>query len=236
MWQSVMIPAKTGGRRYQGLSPGESRGGAFICFAILGLLHIAVLILAGFSGRTRIPEDLKQQPLLLVDLDFPGSLLVPKTAEPEPLPPPPPPPPEAVPETLPKPDPEPGLAEAEELAPPAAVPENAESAAGFDKPAGQGAGRQITEAEYIALIMRRLEERKVYPLAMRKRGIQGDMPVSFTIHADGSLGELRPGENPSHPFLVQAALETVKSASPFPVMEGMEGDFSLRLTIRYQLE
>jgi TonB family protein len=71
---------------------------------------------------------------------------------------------------------------------------------------------------------------------MRKRGIAGDAAVWFTIRPDGSLGSLRAGDGPAHPFLVQAALETVKSAAPFPVMEGSGEDYALRVTIRFQLE
>jgi TonB family protein len=86
------------------------------------------------------------------------------------------------------------------------------------------------------MIMRRLEEKKVYPFAMRKRGIEGDVSVRFVVKSDGSLGAVQPAAKAAHPFLVQAALETVKSAGPFPVMEGSAGDFSVQLTIRYQLE
>jgi protein TonB len=94
----------------------------------------------------------------------------------------------------------------------------------------------MSEADYRALVMRRLEERKIYPLSMRKRGIAGEAAVYFTIRPDGSLGSLRAGEGPAHPFLAQAALETVRSAAPFPVMEGRGEDYSLRVTIRFQLE
>jgi protein TonB len=94
----------------------------------------------------------------------------------------------------------------------------------------------MSEAEYAALIMRRLEEKKIYPLSMRKRGITGDVEALFTIRPDGSLGSLRAGDAPAHPFLAQAALETVRSAAPFPVMEGRAEDYSLRVTIRFQLE
>jgi protein TonB len=94
----------------------------------------------------------------------------------------------------------------------------------------------MSDADYTALVMRRLEEKKIYPLAMRKRGITGDAEALFTIRPDGSLGSLRAGDAPAHPFLVQAALETVRSAAPFPVMEGRVEEYFLRVTIRFQLE
>jgi TonB family protein len=99
-----------------------------------------------------------------------------------------------------------------------------------------GGERPLAEADYIALLLRRLEEKKVYPLAMRKRGITGDVALSLTIRPDGSLGGLRAGENPPHPFLAEAALQTARSAAPFPVWEGHRGEYSLRVTMRFQLE
>jgi TonB family protein len=92
----------------------------------------------------------------------------------------------------------------------------------------------MTEAEYLALIMRRLEEKKVYPLSVRKRGIEGDVVLAFTIGPDGTLRNLNTGDG--HRFLVQAALETARTAAPFPVIEGQDGDFNVQVTLRYQLE
>jgi len=103
----------------------------------------------------------------------------------------------------------------------------------FSAPANDGIQG---DSEYIALIMRRLEEKKIYPLAMRKRGIEGDMTVQFTIRSDGSLGAVKPVTTGEHQFLVQAALETVKAAEPFPVMQGTNKDFSLYVTIKYKLQ
>jgi TonB family protein len=93
----------------------------------------------------------------------------------------------------------------------------------------------MAETDYVALLLRRLEEKKVYPLAMRKRGIAGDVALFLTIRPDGSLGSLRAAENP-HPFLADAALRTARAAAPFPVWEGRRGEYSLRVTMRFQLE
>jgi protein TonB len=108
--------------------------------------------------------------------------------------------------------------------------------AGMAVPVALSGRPPMSEAEYTALVMKRLEEKKVYPLAMRKRGIEGDAAVRFTIRPDGSLGSIRAGDAPAHPFLAQAALETVRAAAPFPVMEGHGGDYALNVTIRFQLE
>jgi TonB family protein len=94
----------------------------------------------------------------------------------------------------------------------------------------------MTDAEYLALIMGRLEKNKIYPLSVRKRGIEGDIRVHFTIRQDGTVSEIGLADPSGHRFLVQAAFETIRSASPFPIMEGREGDYTAQVNIRYRLE
>jgi protein TonB len=96
--------------------------------------------------------------------------------------------------------------------------------------------RPMTEAEYLALIMVRLEKNKVYPLSVRKRGIEGDIAAAFSIGRDGSVSDMKLTDPSGHRFLAQAAFETIRSASPFPVMEGREGAYTVQVSIRYRLE
>jgi TonB family protein len=118
-----------------------------------------------------------------------------------------------------------------------AVPALANAAsAGSGAAFQRGGASPMAEADYVALLLRRLEEKKIYPLAMRKRGITGDVALRLSIRSDGSLGSLQAGENPPHPFLAEAALQTARAAAPFPVWEGHVGDYSLRVTIRFRLE
>jgi TonB family protein len=94
------------------------------------------------------------------------------------------------------------------------------------------------QADYLALIMRRLEEKKVYPLSVRKRGIEGDVKVDFIIGRNGEVTSITLADS-DHRFLGQAAVETIRAASPFPVMAGMnyqEMNYPVRVTIRYRLE
>jgi protein TonB len=95
---------------------------------------------------------------------------------------------------------------------------------------------RMSNAEYLALIMRRLEKNKIYPRSVRKRGIEGDVTVHFTIRRDGTVSDIRLAEPSGHRFLGQAAVETIRSASPFPVMEGLEGEYRAQVNIRYRLE
>jgi protein TonB len=99
-----------------------------------------------------------------------------------------------------------------------------------------GPKKKMTDAEYLALIMRRLEKNKIYPLSVRKRGIEGDITVSFTIKQDGTVSKISLADPSGHRFLAQAAFETIRSASPFPIMEGREGDYTAQVNIRYRLE
>ena len=94
----------------------------------------------------------------------------------------------------------------------------------------------MTDADYLALIMGRLEKNKIYPLSVRKRGIEGDIMAAFTIRQDGTVTDMRLVDPSGHRFLAQAAFETIRSASPFPVMEGYEGDYTVQVSIRYHLE
>jgi TonB family protein len=97
------------------------------------------------------------------------------------------------------------------------------------------AGRALSESDYLALIMGRLEKNKVYPLSVRKRGIEGDITVAFVIKRDGTVSDVQLADAAGHRFLAQAAFESVRSASPFPVMEG-RGDYPVQVRIRYRLE
>jgi TonB family protein len=94
----------------------------------------------------------------------------------------------------------------------------------------------MTDAEYLALIMARLEKNKIYPLSVRKRGIEGDIAAAFNIGRDGSVSDMKLVDPSGHRFLAQAAFETIRSASPFPVMEGREGAYTVQVSIRYRLE
>ena len=183
---------------------------------------------------------------LFITLDFadqgPQEAAAPAAPEspPVPLPRVEAPAPEPVAEELPLPLEEAGLAS--QAAPEAALPGAASPSAHAGDAAPFGSGPSVaknssmTAAEYLALIMGRLEKNKIYPLAVRKRGIEGDIMAAFTIRQDGTVSDMRLVDPSGHRFLAQAAFETIRSASPFPVMEGHEGDYAVQVSIRYHLE
>lgn len=85
-----------------------------------------------------------------------------------------------------------------------------------------------------ALVLRRLEERKVYPLAARKRGIEGSVFLECTILPDGSVSSLE--TRGAHPFLLQAAEAAVRSAVPFPIPADFRDSVHIQVVLEYRLE
>ena len=67
---------------------------------------------------------------------------------------------------------------------------------------------------YLSSIMAHIEQHKWYPKAARRRGIEGEVSVRFTLHPDGSARELVV-KNGS-PLLLTAARQAVEKAIPMP--------------------
>jgi TonB family protein len=227
-----------------------------VCFFVLAALHLMIPALIRFAPPARQRSETKEMFLALESFSVPET----PPAVPAPLP-------EALPAALPEtteaalPALPPELPETAAAVPaaeiPAAVPESAARDA-FPEgtvvpgtavpetavpgagtvPAVRGNGGGGTAADYMALVMRRLEEKKVYPLSVRKRGIEGDVTVDFTIGRNGAVTGITLADA-AHRFLGQAAVETVRSASPFPAAPAADNqgkDYPVRVTIRYRLE
>jgi TonB family protein len=189
-----------------------SGGASLCCFAVLCLAHIAVIALAGLSFPAKNARTGRAQPSM--QFAFAPSAAAETAASQQPV--------------------RPVRQAKTSAAEPAAVSAAHDAGGSSGGDAGTAAAGQ-GEADYLALIMRRLEEKKVYPMSMRKRGIEGDVSVYFVVKSDGSLAAVPEAENAAHPFLAQAALETVKSASPFPALEENVADFPVRLVMRFQI-
>jgi protein TonB len=67
---------------------------------------------------------------------------------------------------------------------------------------------------YLSNVMAHIEQHKWYPKAARRRGIEGEVHVRFTLHPDGSARELTV-ENGSSVLLI-AARKAVEKATPMP--------------------
>jgi len=67
---------------------------------------------------------------------------------------------------------------------------------------------------YLAALLARIEKRKSYPKAARRRAIEGAVTVSFTVNCDGSIGEINIQKG--HKLLKRSAAKAIHLAQPFP--------------------
>jgi len=196
-----------------------------LCFAALLLLHLPAVAFLARDVRPALPPP---PPLDLV-FEPPASV-----AAPAPIAAPQPPPSAPV-------RPAPALDEAAEPAEPA-EPAAADIGVTTDARVATDAGtvtdaapeirsrQRSTHEDYVQTALRLLEQNKVYPLAARKRGLEGDVAVRFTVSDDGTPGDLT--VSGAHAYLSQAAKESVRRAGTFPLPEG----FVVEVVIRYRLE
>ncbi|MDH5484473.1 MAG: energy transducer TonB [Gammaproteobacteria bacterium] len=83
--------------------------------------------------------------------------------------------------------------------------------------------------QYLQHLMSHIEQFKFYPGAARRRGIEGEVTVSFRLGQDGDIGELAISSD--YGILKKAATEAIKSALPLPLPpDGVS--FSRQFTFR----
>ncbi len=84
----------------------------------------------------------------------------------------------------------------------------------------------------------RIEDRKRYPLVARKREVEGQVLVQFTINLDGSLKGLKILKKSPHGILNRAALSAVEDAAPFPKPPAKEftRPIPLQITIVFHMK
>ena len=87
-----------------------------------------------------------------------------------------------------------------------------------------------TRMTYQALLMRHIEVHKHYPRVARKRKIQGDIIVSFTLFADGSIKNLQAIGKKS--ILKKATVQAIKNALPMPKPPG---EISLPMDVKFTM-
>ncbi|MCW8910779.1 MAG: TonB family protein [Gammaproteobacteria bacterium] len=68
--------------------------------------------------------------------------------------------------------------------------------------------------QYVQALMKHIDAHKFYPSAARRRGIQGEVQVSFCLTADKLAINIE--ANGSISVLQRAAIQAVQDASPFP--------------------
>ncbi|OIO71555.1 MAG: hypothetical protein AUJ57_07045 [Zetaproteobacteria bacterium CG1_02_53_45] len=77
----------------------------------------------------------------------------------------------------------------------------------------EGMIKRETE-RYLTEVMAHIEKHKWYPKAARRRGIEGEVYISFTLLPDGSAYQLVVQDGPS--VLMAAARKAVEKAAPMP--------------------
>ncbi|GAV19145.1 periplasmic protein TonB [Mariprofundus micogutta] len=102
----------------------------------------------------------------------------------------------------------------EQISEPVAVAAQEPAAASAAVPQiDEGLIKRETE-RYLTEVMAHIEQHKWYPKAARRRGIEGEVNVSFTLLPDGSAYKLVVENGPS--LLVAAARQAVEKATPMP--------------------
>jgi protein TonB len=98
-------------------------------------------------------------------------------------------------------------------------------------------GDYMSQADYFDMVRMRIESRKKYPDAARKRQIEGRVEVAFILGPDGSVAEASVTKTSRHPDLDRAALLAVQNAAPFPRPPSrlFEGPLKMTITIMFEL-
>ena len=80
--------------------------------------------------------------------------------------------------------------------------------------AGDSLVLERAQRNYLGVLLAHIEEHKFYPHAARRRGVQGVIQVSFQLHRDGRISDLRVANGPD--LLRKAATDAVDAALPLP--------------------
>lgn len=100
------------------------------------------------------------------------------------------------------------------------------------------AGSQTVRERYFQDLRALIERQKLYPSSARSRGQTGRVTVSFAVHPDGKLDEVRIFEPCQYEALNEAALETffrVRAVPPVPVQFG-GATLRLQVALKFELD
>lgn len=93
-----------------------------------------------------------------------------------------------------------------------------------------GTGKEL----YLRALFAHIEAHKFYPASARRRQLEGQVRVAFTIDAAGGVSDLTVSEG--HPQLAEAARQTVLGARPLPLpAAGVKLPFSLTYNMDFRL-
>ena len=92
--------------------------------------------------------------------------------------------------------------------------DNANSNSTTDNSAAAAKAKYVKQ--HFAYIKERIEKEFVYPRIARRRGLEGQVTVSFIICADGTAQDVKIIDSSGHKILDNNAIACVKRAAPFP--------------------
>jgi len=100
-----------------------------------------------------------------------------------------------------------------------------------------GSPEYLSQGDYFDMLRLKIESKKEYPSAAQKRQIEGRVVVGFTIDPDGRVTSAEIVQSSRHSALDQAALNAVKTASPFPrpPAKMFDGPLEMKITIMFEL-
>lgn len=75
---------------------------------------------------------------------------------------------------------------------------------------------EVNILRYNEAVKELINKRKMYPSMARKRRMEGNVHVSFTVGSSGQLSSLYLSKTSGYDILDKAAIETVRNSSPFP--------------------
>jgi protein TonB len=87
------------------------------------------------------------------------------------------------------------------------------------------------------MVQSKIDSHKQYPMAARRRNIQGQVGVRFILRGDGSVHSIQITQSSGQSLLDDAAQRAVASAAPFerPPAQDFAGDTPLEITIVFTL-
>jgi protein TonB len=92
--------------------------------------------------------------------------------------------------------------------------------------------------DYFKTIKEVIERNKEYPQIAKSRGLEGTVQMAFTLHKNGSVGDIMVKQSSGEKTLDDGAMLSIKKSSPFPpVPELLKSKAPLRMdvTIVYKL-
>ncbi|MDH5785419.1 MAG: TonB family protein [Chromatiales bacterium] len=105
-----------------------------------------------------------------------------------------------------------------------------------EQPANSTAARATGDlrAQFLHRVIALIEQNKFYPKSARRRGIEADVRVSFRLHGDGSVSDVRLSDAPK--ILYGATQQAIMAAQPLPALpEEISAPFDISFIVKYQL-